>query len=62
MPHYYYSGQAKMRIQHGDENILKYTAYLQMWFVCTNCTIMSIKTGWHTKREKWGNPVWCNED
>jgi len=30
MPHYYYSGQAKMRIQHGDENILKYTAYLQM--------------------------------
>lgn len=33
-----------MGIQHGDENILNYTEYLQIWFVCTDCTIMSIKT------------------
>ena len=27
---YNYSGQAKMRVQYGNENILKYSAYLQM--------------------------------
>ena len=33
-----------MGVQHSDENILKYIEYLQTRFVCTDCTIMSIKT------------------
>lgn len=43
-PDYYYFGQVEIRVQHGDENILKYMKHLWIWFACTGCTITSIKT------------------